>query len=398
MPITLIKNARLLSNGTELSATSLAVSAGRILSVGEELSIKPNQTIDLNGDYLAPGLIDIQLNGGYSRYFSNQPNAETLEEMTRACLEHATPYYYATLITSPIEAIWQGIEAVRTAMQSDPHLLGMHLEGPFLNAKRRGAHKAAYIQPPTDELLDELIARGRGVIKMLTIAPEQFTPAQIQRLRAAGIQLSLGHSDATWEQANACFDLGVDIVTHLYNAMSPLTHRAPGLVGAALADERVFTPLILDGRHCHPAAARLAYQAKGSKFILLTDAAVLGRRLERITWDGLNAALTEDGFYINEDGNLAGAAISMPEAVRNACLWLGVPVPEAVAMATDRVAQAIGREGELGRIAAGYPAAFTVFSPDLTHWRTLTLISEGGEPWSPTLDLGAFEGRRAALG
>lgn len=370
---TKIENARLVSRGKRLEATSLLVRDGRIVAIGAEEQ-SADRTIDLGGRYLSPGFIDIQLNGGYRRYFSFAPDGETLEEMTQACLEHATPFYYATLITSELESIFRGIDAVRERMLHDRHLLGMHLEGPFLNAVRRGAHSTEYLRQPDDALLTELIERGRGVIRMMTIAPECFTEEQLARLLASGIQISIGHSDASYEQAERAIEQGVRIITHLYNAMSPFTHRKPGLVGAALEDDRVYTPIILDGRHCHPAAARLAYRAKGHRLLLTTDAAVLGRRLDYITWDGLDAHLTEDGFYVNGDGNLAGAAISMPEAVLNAIRFLGVDVATAADMASGRVADAIGLGHELGTLAAGRPAAFSVFDECLEQYETLSFL------------------------
>lgn len=368
-----IHNARLLSSGRELEATTLLVQEGKICAIGTEAPNEDCECIDLRGQYVSPGFIDIQLNGGYENYFSSTPTVEVLREMTQASLEHATPYYYATLITSPTETIYSAIKAVKEAMQTDHHLLGLHLEGPFLNTERRGAHQAHLIQRPTDEAIDRIIKAGRDVIKMITIAPELCSPSQIARFIESGIQISIGHSSASYEEAKAAFEQGVDIVTHLYNAMSPLTHRSPGLVGAALETPHVYTPIILDGRHCHPAAARLAYRAKGDRLILLTDAAVLGRRLKHISWDGLGATLTPDGFYINADGNLAGAAISMPEAVRNAQQYLGISIAEATDMASGRVASAIGRDNELGYLKPGYPANFSVLSEDLNQFSTLVL-------------------------
>lgn len=376
MTITKIENARLISQGKVLEATSLCIGEGKILCLGECDRVA-DQTIDLGGRYLSPGFIDIQLNGGYQRYFSFSPDAETLGEMTQASLEHATPFYYATLITSLPESIFAGIEAVRQRMAHDPHLLGMHLEGPFLSEKRRGAHRAEYIRRPDDALLNEIIERGQGVIRLITIAPESFSTEQIARLISSGIQVTIGHSDATYEEVEATADLGVRMITHLYNAMSPFTHRAPGVIGAALEDDRIYTPIILDGRHCHPAAARLAYKAKGHRLILTTDAAVLGRRLDYITWDGLDARLTEDGFYVNGDGNLAGSSISMPEAVRNACLFLGISLPEAADMASGRVADAIGLGRVLGSLTPGTPAAFSIFDECLDHYETLSFLDEG---------------------
>lgn len=371
----LLHHARLLSQGHELAETSLVVEDGRLLSLGHtEGEEAYDQVIDLEGDYLSPGLIDIQINGGYERYFSLTPDEETIAEITEACLEFATPFFYITLISSPQEVILQAIEAVRRAMQHNPHLLGMHLEGPFLNPRRRGAHNAAVISPPILERLEEILERGRGVIQMITLAPEVCSPEALALIERSGIRISIGHSDATYEEATQHFDRGIHLVTHLYNAMSAFTHRAPGLIGAALEHPEVYTPIILDGRHCHEAAARLAYRLKGERMILLTDAAVLGRRLKEMAWEGLHAILTPEGYYVNPEGNLAGSAISMPEAVQHAMQFLGVDLAEAVEMATGRVAKALGLEAELGSLSPGTRAAFTRWSQDGQRAETLSLL------------------------
>lgn len=370
---TWIYNARLLSSGKELDATTMLIEAGKIHAVGVDAPAEAHESINLHGQFLSPGFIDIQLNGGYKHYFSSTPSKETLKEMTEASLEHATPYYYATLISSPTETIFSAIEAVRETMQYDRHLLGLHLEGPFLNSERKGAHKADHLQKPTDSIIERIIETGIDVVKMITIAPEICTQEQINALVNSGIQVSIGHSSASYQEAQAAFEQGINIVTHLYNAMPPMTHRSPGLIGAALDTSHVYTPIILDGRHCHPAMARLAYATKGDRLILLTDAAVLGRRLKRIDWDGLGAGLTPDGFYINSEGNLAGSAISMPEAVRNAQQYLGISLAEAADMGSGRVATAIGRSGDLGYLSPGYTAAFSIFNEDLSNFYTLAL-------------------------
>lgn len=368
----LFTNGRFLSDGIEHPKHHLRLSHSKgIITHLEYLSEEPldkssdTEHIDLAGDYLCPALIDIQLNGGYTKYFSLTPDAETLAELSEASWEFGTPFFYATLISSPIDVVYTAIEVVREAMKHNPYLLGIHLEGPFLCPKRKGAHNVAVLHSPSDSELQTIISRGQGVIKLITIAPEMLTQQQIALLQESGIQISLGHSDTSYECATKLFDSGVNIVTHLYNAMSAFTHRAPGLVGAALLHPNVYTPIILDGRHCHWAAARLAYQMKGKHLILLTDAAVLGRRMKEMAWEGLHAILTPDGFYVNPDGNLAGSAISMGEAVVNACEHLFVSPAEAVDMATGRVAKAIGAVGnQLGRIAPNYRAVFTRWHQD----------------------------------
>lgn len=372
-----IKNARLLSQGQELKPQTITIENGRITGIGEEKTKGEGvEVIDLEGKYLTPGFIDIQLNGGIKNFFSYNPNADVLSEMTSACLKHATTYYHPTLVTSLPETVFQAIEAVRQAMKTDPHILGMHLEGPFLNPVRRGAHTLEYIRIPDDEILDEIIAKGKGVISLITVAPEQFTDKQLKKLIASGIQVSAGHSEITYEGAKQAFDKGIRIVTHLYNAMSAFEPRKPGLVGAALEDERVYAPIILDGAHCHPAQARVAYRSKQDKLILITDAAVLGRELDELDFEGFHAKLTPDGFYYNRNGNLAGSAIDMPEAIKNAIDYLGITLAEAVSMATDRVAKAIGREKEIGQLTLGYPALFSVFSSDILDAKALCFYPE----------------------
>lgn len=356
-----IHNVRLLSQGQELSAKTIRIENGRIVALGG-LAQEGDEVIDLGGKYLSPGFVDIQLNGGVKSFFSYAPDKDTLQEMTDACLRHATTYYHPTLVTSLPETIFQAIEAVREAMKADPHILGMHLEGPFLNPIRRGAHTLEYIRKPDDELLNQIIERGRGVITLITVAPEQFTSEQLKRLIDSGIQVSAGHSEIDYDGAKLVFDSGISMVTHLYNAMSAFEPRKPGLVGAALEDDRVYTPIILDGAHCHPAQARVAYKSKGERLMLITDAAVLGRELQELDFEGFHAKLTEDGFYYNRNGNLAGSAISMPEAIKNAMDYLNVSLAEAVSMATDRPAKSLGRDKEFGRLSVGYPALFSVFS------------------------------------
>ncbi len=360
-----ITNACLISEGQQLKETDLLIEKGVIKAIGLKKDKLPEehnfQTIDLKGQRLCPAFIDIQINGGYTKYFSQTPTIEALDEIDIACREYASPYYYVTLISSPKEVIYQAIDSVREAQKKHSGLLGMHLEGPFLAKEKKGAHNANIIRKPDMQTLQDLVAYADGVIKLITIAPEHFTIEQIKFLQESGIQVSLGHSNATYEEAQVCFAEGVNLVTHLYNAMSAFTHRSPSLVGAALENDDVYTPIILDGGHCHWASARLAYKLKGEKLILITDATVLGRRMKEMPFEGLHAILGEDGFYRNPDGALAGSAISMGEAVINAIEQLGVSFAEAVEMASGRIAKAIGMQDKIGRIAEGYPATFAVY-------------------------------------
>ncbi|MBZ4033371.1 N-acetylglucosamine-6-phosphate deacetylase [Flavobacterium sp. 17A] len=348
------------------------VENGTITSVQKEIPTDI-EIIDLNGKHLAAGFIDIQINGGEKYYFSQTPNEETIQDIYDASMKYGTTHVLPCLISSSKETILQGIEAIRDYRKKHNNgVIGMHLEGPFLNPQRRGAHSVDQVRKPTNEELQEIISRGKDVIKVITIAPECFTEEQLDMLIESGITISIGHSTITHKEAQPYFAKGINLVTHLFNAMTQFGHREPGLVGAVFENEDVFAPVILDGVHCDYAAAKVAYKVKKEKFFLISDATFLGRKVANFKWDNFDAHLV-DGFYRNEDGNLAGATISMTEAVQNAFNHLNVPADEAIKMATTRVAAAIGIQDEIGKIKAGFPAIFVQFDPDLTVIKTLDL-------------------------
>ncbi len=323
------------------------------------------QLIDLNGYNIAAGFLDIHINGGEQFHFSKHPTEEAIHDIYESSLKGGTTHMLPCLISSSHENILKGIEAVKNyRIKYNNGVIGMHLEGPFLNPIKRGAHLAKYVRTPTHAELEEIIHYGKDVIKLITIAPECFTDKQIDMLMESGIIVSAGHSNATYEQSANAFSKGIKLITHLYNAMTQFGHRSPGLVGAIFENENVFAPIILDGAHCDYAAARVAYKIKKDKLILISDALFLGRKVKEFKWDEFNAKLV-DGFYRNEEGNLAGAAISMADAVRNAVTHLNVSVKEAIAMATCRPAKAIQLDNNVGSIKVGFPASFVKFSNDL---------------------------------
>lgn len=345
---------------------------GIIVSVLKEI---PNdiELIDLQGKHIAAGFIDIQINGGERFYFSQFPNEETIQDINDSSLKYGTTHTLPCLISASNETILQGIEAIRNYKAKYKNgVLGMHLEGPFLNPLKRGAHSLNQVRKPTNSELEEIIRYGKGVIKVITIAPECFTDDQLDLLLESDIVISAGHSTMTYEQAQYYFSKGIRLVTHLFNAMTQFGHREPGLVGATLENDAVYAPVILDGAHCDYAAARLAYKLKKDKFFLISDAAFLGRKVENFKWDNFDAHL-ENGFYRNEEGNLAGASISMLEAVQNAHKHLNVSVDEAIKMATSGVAKAINMENEIGKIKTGFPASFVQFNDDLSGIESLII-------------------------
>ncbi|WP_428228668.1 N-acetylglucosamine-6-phosphate deacetylase [Flavobacterium sp.] len=348
----------------------IIIENGTILSVQKEIP-KDIETIDLKGNHIAAGFIDIQINGGERLYFSQTPTEETIQDIYDASLKYGTTHVLPCLISSSHETILQGIEAVRSYMKKhDNGVIGMHLEGPFLNPLKRGAHSIDQVRKPTNRELEEIIRLGKDVIKVITIAPECFTEEQLNMLIESDIVISIGHSTVTHKEAQVYFSKGIKLVTHLFNAMTQFGHREPGLVGATFENENVYAPVILDGAHCDYAAAKVAYKLKQEKFFLISDATFLGRKVANFKWDNFDAHL-DNGFYRNDDGNLAGATISMLEAVQNAYKHLDVSVDEAIKMATSRVASAIGLQDQFGKIKAGFPATFVQFNEDLSEIATL---------------------------
>ncbi|MCE7061213.1 N-acetylglucosamine-6-phosphate deacetylase [Dyadobacter sp. CY343] len=361
--------ARRVFTGSEvLENQSIKILDGQIAGM-EYAEAGPHE---IRVDNLAPGFFDSHINGGEKYYFTERADEETIEDIYSASLKTGSAYVLPTLITSPHENILKGIEATRSFMEKNPGsgVLGMHLEGPYLNPIKRGAHLAGFVRKPSNDELEEIIRLGKGVIRLITIAPEMFTEEQIQMLLDSDITVSAGHSNATYEEATKAFSQGINLVTHLYNAMSAFGHRAPGLVGATFDTESVYAPLIIDGVHCDFGAASVAYKIKKDKLFLISDALFLGEKVTEFKWGEFDAYL-KDGRYTNSDGNLAGATISLPDAVRNAVEIIGIPLQEAIEMATIRPAKALNLANKIGRVDIGYPAVFTTFDNELKSFEVL---------------------------
>jgi N-acetylglucosamine-6-phosphate deacetylase len=367
---TAISNCTIFTGEEKITDAVIIIEQDIIVAIQKEV---PHQAkhIDLGGRNIAAGFLDIQVNGGEQFYFSEHLNEAALHDICNASLQYGTTHVLPCLISSSQENILKGIEAVRHFMHTHGEgVVGMHLEGPFINPAKRGAHVKDLVRMPTNIELEEIIKYGCDVIKVMTIAPECFTDEQLDMLIQSGIVLSAGHSDMDYEQACHYFSKGIKLVTHLYNAMNQMEHRAPGLVGATFTNVHVYAPIILDGAHCDYAAAKIALKQKEDKLFLISDAAFLGRKISSFSWGNFDATLT-DGFYRNKEGNLAGAAISMAEAVQNAVKHLDVPLEKAIAMANVHAAKAIGMENSIGYIKPGYQARFVVFNNDFTHYETL---------------------------
>jgi N-acetylglucosamine-6-phosphate deacetylase len=317
-----------------------------------------------------PGFVDLQVNGFGGVDFLDA-DAGGYRRAGDALLETGVTAYLPTLITSPEEQI---VAAMREVPLGDtrPRILGMHLEGPFLSPSRLGTHEASARRDPDAALLERLL--DAGPVRLMTLAPELAgAEALIDRLLERGITVSLGHSDATAEQANAAFDRGARSVTHLFNAMRPFLHRDPGLVGAALARDDVVVSIILDGIHLAPETARVAWRAAAGRLGLVTDAITAAGVADGSYSLGNIDVEVHEGTVRGPDGVLAGSVLTMIEAVRNLHA-LDVSLEDAVGAATTTPARVLG-DPDLGRIAVGLPADLVVLDDRLEIERVLV----GGE-------------------
>lgn len=313
---------------------------------------------DLEGGTLVPGFIDLQVNGGGGVLFNSAPTVESLRLIGAAHRQFGTTGFLPTLITDSFAVMRQAVAAVAQAIQEGvPGVLGIHLEGPFLNPLRKGAHDAGKFCLLDQEGFEIVTSLAVGKT-LVTLAPELTPAGMIERLAGQGVIVCAGHSAATYEQARDAIAAGVSGFTHLFNAMTPLQSREPGMVGAALADSDTWFGIIADGHHSHPAAFRIAVAAKPvGGAVLVTDAMpTVGAPEASFVLDGQTLVVRE-GRIVNAAGTLAGSHLDMLAAVNNAATYARLDWFEAVRMATRYPARALGMDGELGAIKAGYRAS-----------------------------------------
>ncbi len=316
---------------------------------------------------VVPGWIDLQVNGGGGVLFNEERGVDGVRRLARAFAPTGTTALLPTFVTDRPDRMVEAIRAAAQALHSGvPGVVGLHLEGPFLAVARKGAHDPALIRPMAEADVDLLLDTGIDRL-LLTVAPETVPPHLIRRLVEGGVIVSLGHSDASYEVAMAAADAGARGVTHLFNAMSQLNHRAPGLVGAALDHGGLWSWIIADGHHVAPAALRAAIAAKRgpAKLMLVTDAMPpAGAPGDTFSLNG-RTVRRRDGRLTLEDGTLAGSDLTMDQAIRIAVRTLGVPLAEALRMASLYPAQFLRIDDRYGRIAPGYRADLVVLGDDM---------------------------------
>jgi N-acetylglucosamine-6-phosphate deacetylase len=327
--------------------------------------------IDLKGGLLAPGFIDAQVNGGGGVLLNEAPTVATVRRMAEAYRVYGTTGLLPTVITDDTAIIHKAADAVAQARREKvPGVLGIHIEGPFLDPRRRGAHPPEHIRAITPDDVAWLTKLDCGIV-LLTVSPSHVAPETIATLVKAGIIVSLGHSDATAQQAQGALAAGARGFTHLYNAMSQLQHREPGMVGAALADRASYCGIIADGHHVDPLALQVAIAAKPKGHIfLVTDAmppAAGGPPQFKLQGRMVEA---RDGRLALADGTLAGSILTMDEALRYCVTVLKLDLAEALRMASLYPAAFLGRDRQVGRIAPDYRADLVHLTDDLAVTRT----------------------------
>jgi N-acetylglucosamine-6-phosphate deacetylase len=316
------------------------------------------RTEDLKGYTLAPAFIDMQIYGGNGKLFSHELTVESLKATYEYCLLGGCAHFMITMATNTIEKFLKGFEVVRAYWkQGGKGLLGLHLEGPYINAVKRGAHLEACVKKPTIQEVSMLLEKGKDVFKMMTLAPEQCDSTIIKLLQQHNIILSAGHTNATYKQAMEAFNKGIPAATHLFNAMSPLQHREPGVVGAIMNHPTAMSSLVCDGVHVDYAAVQIAKKIMRERLFFITDAVAE-------TTGGEYQHLFRGDRYTLPNGTLSGSALTMLQCVKNGVEHAGILLEEALRMAAEYPAQLLAGK-RLGKIKAGYRADFVVFDDAL---------------------------------
>jgi N-acetylglucosamine-6-phosphate deacetylase len=357
--MTALINGRVMLDAGLVEGRSVLLEGDHIVDVVRDTDprVRKAERRDLGGQLLLPGFIDTQVNGGGGVLFNDDPSVEAIRAIGAAHRRFGTTGFLPTLISDDLDVVARAVAAVKAAIDARvPGVLGIHIEGPFINVERKGVHDPAKLRDLDDSAVGLLTSLKSGKT-LVTLAPEMTTSEIIRRLTAAGVKVSAGHTNATYEQISLALRNGLTGFTHLFNAMSQLTGRAPGVVGAALDHADSWCGLIVDGHHVAPVVMRLALRSKRrDRFMIVTDGMPsIGTTDTSFDLQGRSISV-KDGLLLDEMGRLAGSHTDMAQAVRNAVEMLAINLPEAIQMATRNPAAFLGLESQLGRIAAGYRA------------------------------------------
>ena len=370
-------NGRIFTGAQILDNQCVLTDDGKIVGIVERQNIPDTATVvDLQGHLLAPAFMDIQIYGGNGRLFGEFPSVEALATTYDYCRAGGAMHFLPTVATNSDAVVFAAIEAVREYwQQGGAGVIGLHLEGPYINITKRGAHLPQFVKnDPSVSDLEKWLSKGKNIVKMMTLAPELCSVAAVEYLQSNGVIVSAGHTNATFAEATAAFNGGdfeektqdfihnpnktIRVATHLFNAMSPFGHRDLGVVGAIFAHPSVRVSLVADGFHVDFEAIKIAKQLLGERLFLITDAVTENT-------EGLYSHRFDNGKYVVADGTLSGSALTMQQAVKNCVEEVGISLEESLRMASLYPAQVMGLAEQLGRIEAGFTEDFVLLDADL---------------------------------
>ena len=354
--------------GDEWLTEALVVTENGIIKElvqGTKTNSASSGLVDLQGSILIPAFIDLQIYGANKKLFAVHLTVEALEDLYNYCKDGGAVLFQPTLATNTMEVFFRGIDTIRQYLdEGGKGVIGLHLEGPWLNPEKKGAHPKELIHAPTLEEVKELLEYGRGVITMITIAPEVCSKEVIHLIQSYGVVISAGHSNANYLQAMAALDDGISAITHLYNAMSALQHREPGLVGAAFTHSSAMASIIPDGHHVNYAAIKIAVQIMQQRLFVITDA------VTETTEGSYHHHLENDKYTAH--GILSGSSLTMHKAFLNLINHVNASPELAIKMCSLYPAQLMGLAGKYGKIAPGYAAQFLVLDHKLNLKEVIT--------------------------
>lgn len=352
----LYKADKVFTGSEWLSQHTVVVSQGKIIEVvpSANLSTEPVSTHHL----LAPAFIDIQIYGAFDKLLAVYPEADSLHKLYTYCSEGGASHFQPTVATNSYKIFFQCIDAVRAYWnEGGKGCMGLHVEGPWINPQKKGAHIESFIHSPSVEEVKQLLEYGKGVITMITLAPEVCSKEVVALIRSYNVIISAGHSNASYEEAAAAFDSGIHAATHLFNAMSPLQHRAPGMVGAIFNHPAVMASIVPDGFHVDFSAIKIAKKILQERLFVITDA------VTETTEGAYPHHLTDDKYESN--GILSGSALTMAKSLRNLVNQAGIELDEALRMVSLYPAQVMRRANSMGRIENGYDANLVFLNESL---------------------------------
>jgi N-acetylglucosamine-6-phosphate deacetylase len=363
---TAFTNAKIFTGENFEEGKAVLTDMGIITGIVDADSIPGGYTIsDIGGHNLAPGFIDLQIYGGNGRMFSDNPDHETLDSTYQYSKAGGASNFMITLATNSIETFLKGMVAVRSYWQEGGQgLLGLHLEGPYINVKKKGAHIEQYIKKPALDELKMLMDKGGDVIKMITIAPEVCSDEVLEYLLENVTVVSAGHTNATYKEAQSGFGKGIMAATHLFNAMTGLQHREPGVVGAIFNDPNVMSSIVCDGIHVDFAAVRIAKKVMEERLFYITDAVAESKV-------GSYQHIFKNDRYTLPDGTLSGSSLTMMQCVKNGIEKVGIAPEESLRMAAEYPGSLLIRDMQIGKIEVHYAANFVVFDDEYNVVRVI---------------------------